>query len=302
MPKKTRINKEIADELRKALTYNGYKEPQLSMLMAQAALETDGFNQAKAIANNNLGGIKYQTTFRGTGRPNGSYKAPSKEDKVTKEYAHFESIDDFVKKWIPFAHLKEMKFENKVGPPLEATNIEDYAHRVTLNHYHQKTEAEYLQLLKVWNNVLRSEMADNGSPPTSSHDIGNTAKSQLQNLFATFRTLQDRYSAIDRYPLNGRMEERTSLKQKLENVFFPKPAVISFPSLFNEKTGTGNNNSQPGEHKRVSPNSGPDRVVHINCNSPMIGNFCITHEVAVEDGDSLQKKLEETLLEILDSR
>ena len=53
----SKLNVALAYRFKQALIESGYSEPQLSMLMAQAAHETDGFNKKLAVENNNYAGI-----------------------------------------------------------------------------------------------------------------------------------------------------------------------------------------------------------------------------------------------------
>lgn len=200
MSKKSGLNRVVADQLRQSLINNGYKEPQLSMLMAQSAHETAGFNHRVAIENNNLGGVKYQTTFKGIAVPSDNYFAPVKEDpiksaafnndhrvssseRVKKKgvpYARFNGIDDFVRKWIPSSHLNEMIKDNSVGAPLNATNLDEYAYRLKLNHYYQDTGNIYLKGMQRWNkNIQETYSPVPRSPqslPEGMLDILNTHK------------------------------------------------------------------------------------------------------------------------------
>jgi hypothetical protein len=183
MPKRSNFNRVVADQLRQALINNGYKEPQLSMLMAQAANETAGFTHVHAIENNNFGGLKYRQTYKDVAVPSDNYFAKAKEDNGKSiPYAHFKSLDDFVKRWIPIAHLNEMIQENNIGAPLDARNLSDYAKRLGLNHYYQISEAEYLKGIEYWDKVMReAAAAGNESPPPHSATIKNADDSPGSN-------------------------------------------------------------------------------------------------------------------------
>ncbi len=143
------------------------------MLMAQAAHETNGFTKKLAIENNNYAGIKYQPTLSRVAIPSTDFFAPKKEkskgDKRERvPYAHFQSINNFVQDWIPYAHLNQMKFENKDGTPLGASDLKDFAHRLKLNHYYQDTEEHYLKGLKRWDSILQNDDVSNNTSVTQS--------------------------------------------------------------------------------------------------------------------------------------
>ncbi len=124
--------------------------------MAQAAHETAGFYHLLALKNNNYAGIKYTKNLSAVAIPSEDYFAPRKEGRVP--YARFKDIYDFIKRWIPYANLNHLKFENNIGTPIDATNLTDYAHRLKLNHYYGDTEANYLNGLISWNSIIQDEL------------------------------------------------------------------------------------------------------------------------------------------------
>jgi hypothetical protein len=153
------LNTPVALQLKQALVNHGYKGLQLEFLLTQAAHESGGFYKDKAINNNNFGGVKYNKNMKGV-IASTDYAAPSIErsDKKRTPYAHFKDMDDFVKKWIPYAHINGMVFDNHEGPPIDAKNIDEYDHRLTLNRYHQETSKVYLAGLKRWDPIIKREL------------------------------------------------------------------------------------------------------------------------------------------------
>ena len=158
-PARPTLNLPVAVEFKRTLTDFGYREPQLSMLMAQAAYETTGFNFKKALDNHNYGGIKFQRTFKNLATPSGNFSAPPKEDIKIATYASFKDTDDFVKKWARIAHLNESLKDNDIGAPLKARTLPDYAHRLKLNHYYQDAETVYSGGMVAWNDVIQKELS-----------------------------------------------------------------------------------------------------------------------------------------------
>jgi len=156
-----------AIEFKQHLIAHGYKEPKLSLLLAQAANESAGFKSVLSKDEFNFGGVKYQKTFSKSATASKGHSAPAKENNGKRtSYDSYKSIDDFIVHWPVRAHLNEMKFKNKIGPPLDATDFKDYAHRLKLNHYYQETEEKYLAFLLSWDKTIRKELPrDNFSRP-----------------------------------------------------------------------------------------------------------------------------------------
>ena len=162
----SKLNVALAYRFKQALIESGYSEPQLSMLMAQAAHETDGFNKKLAVENNNYAGIKYTPALSKIAAPSNNFFAPAKESPsgIRVPYAHFNDMQDFVKRWIPYAHLNQKRKGNKTGPPLNASSFADYAHRLKQNGYYQDPESLYLKRMIAWDEELQ---AINLSSPSS---------------------------------------------------------------------------------------------------------------------------------------
>lgn len=153
-----KINAKIARMLKEALANDGYDIPQLTMLLAQAAHETNGFNHKLALENNNFAGIKYTCSLKDVAAPSSNYFAPGNEDgKSRVPYACFKDVGSFIKCWVVYAHLTDSIFDNKIGAPLRAANLEEFALRLKLNHYYQDSVQHYLTGLQYWQSQLQEQ-------------------------------------------------------------------------------------------------------------------------------------------------
>jgi hypothetical protein len=197
MPKKkSALNIEIAQQFKVALTNYGLKDWQISLLMAQAAHETDGFNHKLALENENYGGVKYNSHLSKVAIASTDYFAKASEDKFHRRmpYAHFYNINDFIKRWIPYAHLNGEMKGNNIGVPMDAISIADFAHRLKLNGYYQDSESVYFNGLKHWTAVLQQTDITHTNPapnkPSSHITLANLIaafeKIKLSNIFAQF--------------------------------------------------------------------------------------------------------------------
>ncbi len=170
-PLKPKLNTAIALEIRQDLVNNGYKGLQLNLLMAQAAHESNGFTFEKALTNHNFGGIKYYSTLKNSAKMSTNFSAPGNEEKHNRRiaYASFQDNNDFAKKWAQVGNLRKALKKNNIGAPLDATNIEDYVHRLKLNYYFGDPESVYINGMKKWSVILQNELASynnisNGPP------------------------------------------------------------------------------------------------------------------------------------------
>jgi hypothetical protein len=279
------LNKEIASQLRQALVNNGYKEPQISMLMAQAAHESMGFNKKPAIENNNFGGVKYRKSLSGIAAPSNNYFAPSKEDKKRTPYAHFKNMDDFVKNWIPYAHLNGMRYENNIGAPLDAKNLADYAHRLKLNHYYQDTEVNYLKGLLNWNVVLQEL-----ETPDKNVSI-QTLPDNLRNAEISYQRDQDDITQKTSAKIDdnrfqhfaGRLTGIVAGKVKALNLM-PNPRE---------------NASQKTQDTLITETADTGGVIDINLDKPMITHLTIDARDIKEGINNFKLKVDEVFQEVL---
>ena len=160
-----RLDISKAIEFKQQLIAHGYKEPILTILLAQVANESGGFKSQLSKDDFNFGGVKYQKTFDKSAKSSKTHSAPAKEDRgKSKSYDSYKSIDDFIEHWPRRTHLNEMIHENKVGPPLNAVNLKDYVHRVTLNHYNQDSEKGYYEKLLSWSKSIKKELPPDIAP------------------------------------------------------------------------------------------------------------------------------------------
>jgi hypothetical protein len=285
MSKKSKLNKAVADQLREALTCQGYKEPQLSELMAQAAHETAGFNSTNAINNNNFGGIKFQSTLKNITVPSTNFAVPKSEDPEKGRgvpYAHFNSIDDFAEKWVPLAHLSERKNGNNIGSPLQANTIADYVRRLKLNGYFQDREDIYLKGMQYWDKILKEEYNEDSV-------IARPAQGKFTN------NVQDFTDRLQAFGNTGSFySSKHKQKNKLNSIFFPK---------FTEEGIFKLQRADPVDTKKERSKSQKDSGsrIEINCNSPLIGNFTITTRDQTGERNTTQREVEKALLKILDS-
>jgi hypothetical protein len=175
MPKKKAdFDLGLALKFKRFLVDKGYDPIQTTLLLMQAADESNGFSHPNAIADNNYAGLKYRKSFGKLATPSTIYFAPASEDNGHRvPYAHFNSMEDFVKAWALLAHLNDMINNNRTGPPLQAHTIEEYAHRLKLNGYYQASESIYLPNLKLrMSQLARSGILDDLSKPIPADPFG----------------------------------------------------------------------------------------------------------------------------------
>ena len=140
------------NDVKQLLINAGFPDNSLMFALAQCCFESGGtlFDSAVDIANNNLTGIifadaSYQhNATQGTAKPVGEQAG---------HYAHFETLTDWA---IDFKRIVHAQFPgwNTEGRPIDATTIEDYVHRLKLNHYFESDEATYLAGMKRYYNEL----------------------------------------------------------------------------------------------------------------------------------------------------
>lgn len=138
--KQTAVLSQAATSLLKA----GLPKEKLQFVLPQLAFETGHFKSDVLNKDNNLSGI----TFVGQAGATKGVKMPA-ADSLTGYYAHFNSVDDWAKDYL--------RIMNKVGKyrPLEATNIQDFSHRLKLNKYYQADEKTYTNGLISIQNIFK---------------------------------------------------------------------------------------------------------------------------------------------------
>lgn len=130
--------KPIADQVDEALS-GKLPIDKRNFVMAQLRHETGRpkLDSPVAIKNNNVSGITWNENFpedwKGTPRPSeeGGY------------YVHFPTYGDWSDEY-----LKLLKKDKGSGAPLDATSIEDYAHRLKKNGYYTAPESVYVNGMK----------------------------------------------------------------------------------------------------------------------------------------------------------
>lgn len=152
---------EVNDLLRQA----GFPDGSRQFALAQACFESGGitFDSPVDAANNNLTGIQWaqdpnsHETY--SWQKNALQGSPMpRADNPNGFYAMFDSPLDWAKDFYRIVHAQFPGW-NTDGRPIEATTVEDYVHRLKLNHYFQSDEADYLAGLKFYLNKLNESIA-----------------------------------------------------------------------------------------------------------------------------------------------
>jgi len=142
---------EILTELKRKWNLSKFQE---EIVVTQILVESEGLYMDEAINSKNVGGLKYAKNVTNA-LPSASYKANANESpkKVRAPYAVFPTWADYL-----YAHIKETALgkPNKIKDiPLNAANMDDFAHLITLNGYHQSTEGGYKKALKSWTPTVK---------------------------------------------------------------------------------------------------------------------------------------------------
>lgn len=149
------VQKPIATKVDEALTDNGLPGDKKEFVMAQLRHETGkpdlDYNVSRA--NNNVSGITWNDDF-----PD-EWKGTTRPPDEGGNYVHFPTYNDWAKE-----QIKLLKKDSGAGAPLDASTVEEYAHRLKKNGFYKASESEYA-------NGMKGMMDKYGTPSISQADI-----------------------------------------------------------------------------------------------------------------------------------
>jgi len=144
------MNQQNAIAAGQALVAAGCPAAFLPLALAQAAVETAGFNSNVSATDNNLSGIMY------IGKPSVQKNAvqgsafPPNESK-TAHYARFASVQDWA-----VDYLRILSIDKGAGRPIDSTNTADLAATLKANGYYTATQSSYAAALASWANQMNA--------------------------------------------------------------------------------------------------------------------------------------------------
>jgi hypothetical protein len=131
-------------DVKQLLIGAGFPENSLMFALAQACFESGGVNFDSPVntENNNLTGIIFANAEWQHNATQGISKPAGEQAGF---YANFATLEAWATDFYRIVHAQfNMIGWNQEGRPIEATTVEDYVHRLKLNHYFEADEATYL--------------------------------------------------------------------------------------------------------------------------------------------------------------